>query len=342
MSTESRCTLFAGAGFSTALSRMINYHDGKNLIMPLAHQILSNQSAYDYFDPKKFPNHDYDKLGTYLEVHYGNRNPSVNYETVYGHLEEIQSPLATTLENLVFEVLGVNFPPIRYSDEVRQTIEIGRKWLCKNKISQIITTNPDILLDIIIAGSTEFDINFLNLFEGFSKQISIIRSSGPIDLEPVLSAHKGFGKLDSIERFIKLHGSITMAKKDKKFYWQNKYMWKNGISSNVYTHNNEYELCVVPPSPAKKYNVEPWKGLFDAAALILKNTQNLIFFGFGFAETDRALSEKLRENIKNIREIAIYQHPEPNDDNKEKAKTFLGLSDRDLARVKFFPSAEFF
>lgn len=325
-----RVTLFAGAGFSRAVSERVLYSDNQRLKMPLAREMFIY--SQDYLDGKNFLDCTYPKLGTYIEHKFGSRTHKENYEKVYGQLKgENKHDLAEALEAMVLENLGVNYPPIRYKCEVEQTINIIRKFLLREEISQVITTNPDILLDIAIVGATEFDKEFLNLFGNFGKNLNLIEEECRL-WQPVLSkAESRFKRLESIIRFVKVHGSITMAKKGSNFYWQSKYQWKHSISSAVYTHYGKYELCVIPPSPEKRYTASPWQDLMKETKDILRNTSKLIFYGFGFPDTDEALRSELEVPLKQIEEIRI-KDIDASEEFKRRAINFLQVNE---GRIKF-------
>ena len=332
-----KITLFAGAGFSRAVSEKIKYCGDEKIKMPLGNEMFNNKSSKDYLGGVKFPKHEYSKLGRYLDCKYGSHTPEVNYEVVYGELKENENDLAEVLEKMVFENLGVNFPPIRLKYEAEQTINIIREFLLIENISQIITTNPDILLDVSIMGATEFDDDFLKLL---GVKINLIKEETK-HWQPVLPIKVSFKRFNKVKRFVKLHGSITMAlknndkenkEKNNRLYWQSKYKWCRGISSAIYTHSGEYKLCVIPPGPEKRYSEFPWKYLMAEAKKIISNTDKLIFYGFGFADTDESLSEKLKECVGNKIEIHVIDKNSDSMKFRDKVKNFLDVND---TRVKF-------
>ena len=331
-----KITLFAGAGFSRAVSEKIKYCGNEEMKMPLGNEMFNNRSSKDYLGGVNFLNHEYSKLGKYLDCKYGSRTPEVNYEEVYGELKENKNYLAEVLEEMVFEILGVNFPPIRLKPEAEQTIKIIREFLSRENISQIITTNPDILLDVAIIGATEFDDDFINLL-GDSNNISLIKEETK-HWQPVLSKKESFDRFENVKRFVKLHGSITMALKNKdkenkeedKLYWQSKYKWNKGISSAMYTHSGKYKLCVIPPSPEKRYSKFPWKDLMGEAKKIISNTDKLIFYGFGFADTDESLGKELKDYVKKVGEIHIIDKNSDSMKFRNKVTRFLHVN-----QVKF-------
>ena len=318
MKNKKNTTLFAGAGFSRAVSEKIKYCGDEEIKMPLGKEMFNNKSSKDYLGGVNFLNHEYSKLGKYLDCKYGSRTPEINYEVVYGELlkDKKENYLAEVLEDMVFEILGVNFPPIRLKPEAEQTIKIIREFLLRENISQIITTNPDILLDVAIMGATEFDDDFLKLIykpDNSNKFIIDLITEETKLWQPVLSKKESFDRFENVKRFVKLHGSITMALKNKdkenkeedKLYWQSKYKWNKGISSAMYKHSEKYKLCVIPPSPKKRYSEFPWKNLMKEAKEIISNTDKLIFYGFGFAETDESLGKELKGYVKKEGEIHI-------------------------------------
>lgn len=296
-----KATLFAGAGFSRAVSEKVKYCGNENINMPLANEMFNNKSSEDYLGGIKFPDHKYSRLGSYLLVNYGSRNPGKNYEEIYG---ELKNDLAEVLEEMVFEHLGVNFPPHRIKCEAEQTIKIIREFIANENITKIITTNPDILLDTAIMGATEFDDKFLKLFGDYYYKLNLIEEECK-NWQPVLRKNESFERLKSISSFVKIHGSITMASKDEKYFWQSKYKWYKGISSAMYKHNGAYKRCVIPPNPGKRYKKSPWKELIREAKNILKDTDKLIFYGFGFGRTDKHLKEELEDSLKNINDIKV-------------------------------------
>ena len=110
-----KITLFAGAGFSRAVSEKIKYCGDEEIKMPLGNEMFNNKSSKDYLGGVKFRTHEYSKLGKYLDCKYGSRTPEVNYEIVYRELlrDKKENYLAEVLEEMIFEILGVDFPPIR-------------------------------------------------------------------------------------------------------------------------------------------------------------------------------------------------------------------------------------
>ena len=328
-----KITLFAGAGFSRAVSEKIKYCGDEEIKMPLGNEMFNNKSSKDYLGGVKFPKHEYSKLGKYLDCKYGSRTPEVNYEVVYGELlKDKKNYLAEVLEDMVFEILGINFPPCRLKCEAEQTIKIIREFLLRENISQIITTNPDILLDVSIMGATEFDYDFLHLF-GDSIKINLIKEKAR-HWQPVLRKNRSFDRFENVKRFVKLHGSITMAlcnkDKENRLYWQSKYKWNRGISSAIYKHSGEYKLCVIPPSPEKRYSEFPWKDLMKEAKKIISNTDKLIFYGFGFADTDKSLKKELKDYVRNVREIHIIDKNSDSMKFRNKVIRFLHVN-----QVKF-------
>ena len=125
---------------------------------------------------------------------------------------------------------------------------------------------------------------------------------------------------------------MALCNKDKenRLYWQSKYKWNRGISSAMYTHSGKYKLCVIPPSPEKRYSKFPWKDLMGEAKKIISNTDKLIFYGFGFADTDSSLSEELKECVKNAKEIHIIDKNSDSMKFRNKVTRFLHVN-----QVKF-------
>ena len=112
---------------------------------------------------------------------------------------------------------------------------------------------------------------------------------------------------------------------DKTIYWQSKYKWYRGISSAVYRYGKEYNLCVIPPSPRKRYNIWPWENLIGEAKDILKNTSRLIFYGFGFSLTDQSLSSVLGDRFKTIKKIYVIDKNENCSKFQQQASKFLSV-----------------
>jgi len=312
-------TLFAGAGFSRAVSEKVVYCDKISRKMPLANEMFKYSQTY-LLNPDNEPNFkDYENLSKFLAIIYGKRVPDVSYEDAYQKLNDQRPDLKPILERLAFENLGVNWVPIRYPCEVNQTIEIIRRALAKNKINRIIATNPDLLIDVAIMGATEFDENFVAL-SGFDK--SIIRCT---EWLPVLEIKESiWGRLEKITQYVKIHGSINyVISKDNKLSVNDKYEWHRGITTNKYTREKEvenvYSLCVIPPSPEKKYDKDPWKSLFLEAQKVWDSTDKLIYYGFGFSEGDKNLTE-LFEKIKGTTEIIIFDKKAGEEKFKKRVK----------------------
>ncbi len=332
-------TLFTGAGLSRAVSEIVQYHANEKIKMPMAYDMFDNVSAKEYLNAteESFPNayKAYGKLSDYLFKKYKNRTPHISYETVYSDLcEEKQSQAAEQLEGMIFEHLGGNFPPIRYDTEVLQTVRIIRSFLCTHSIENIISTNPDILLEVAVMGSTQFDKYFV---EKLGITSLTIKDNFPEGL-PVLSKEKGLPQLESINKLVKLHGSILLLKpiNDKNNYlWPERYVWYSGGAHTKYKLAG-YKLCVIPPINKKdiSYKEEPYKTLFETMKEIIEDTKTLIFFGFGFnLENDKSLSAKLKEIIsKNTKlKVIVYDITSKVKEEQFKAKTrrFLGLTSPD-------------
>ena len=330
-------TLFAGAGLSRAVSETVQYHANEKIKMPMAYDMFNNVSAKEYLNAteESFPNayKSYGELSNYLYKKYnGNRTPHKSYETVYSDLfEKEQFKAAEQLESMIFEHLGGNFPPIRYDTEVLQTVRIIRSFLCTHSIDNIISTNPDILLEVAVMGSTEFDKDFVEKLDITSLTIKDNFPKG----RPVLSKEKGLPQLESINKLVKLHGSILLLKpkNDKDNYlWPERYVWYSGGAHAKYKLN-DYKLCVIPPINKKEisYKEEPYKTLLETMKEIIEDTKTLIFFGFGFnLENDKSLSTVLNKIISKNTKLKVIVYDIASEVKKETFKTntteFLGLS----------------
>ncbi len=338
-----KITFFAGARFSRAVSERVKYQDEK-LEMPLASEMFNNKSSRDYLS-EYLSLGEYRFLGDYLVKKIGCRFPQKSYEEIYQNIIEDpnltnseQEKLKKLIEEMVFEILGNDFPPIRYKKEVKQTIKIIREAISKNKITDIVTTNPDILIETAIAGCTKYDDI------DFGANIKIMKTK----LMPVLDKNVINNKNETdIKKIVKLHGSVLFIRNSQhnKVYMIDKYEWKKGASiqkfkNEVKKHIGEdINFCVVPPltDKSKEYKEkEPWKTLFKDAEDLIKKSKKLIIFGFGFSENDKAL-KKLFKKIDKKTEIEIYDKRINDKEFKESVDKYI-----DIKRTKLKESKDFF
>ena len=323
-------TLMLGSGFSKAVAEKITDKKGQHMTMPI---------TTDFFpSSKSLLDKQYEKLGTYLRSnkrYYENGSdngyPKVNFEVVYNDCyNENNNFLERQLKELIFDNLGVNYSPTRNREEIRQTIEKIRKVIEKWNPNNIVTTNLDILLDIAIAGGTDF--RKMGHYYGLPV-ISILGSTeGIID-----------NKFIELNSFLKIHGSINWVKckECKTVYFMNRYLkWKQGIS--VVNHierccscscgKRNYEICVVQPMLNKKeaYEKSPWDKIWrDNLRAVLSETKELIIYGFGFGDT--AMQEYFKIDLNKECKIKIFDIQSIEEPFKEKAKKWL---ERDL-EIKF-------
>ncbi len=328
-----KITFFAGAGFSRAVSEKVEsveYRDrkGHRLKMPLVNEMFDNISSRDYLS-EFLKLGEYRFLGNYLLKRTGNRFPEISYEEVYHEIQRDsyltnseKEYLTRLIEEMVFENLGNNFPPLRYKNETKQTIKIIRKVIEKHKVKDIITTNPDILLETAIAGCTEYDtINF-------GSNITILNT----DFKPVLKKSKEVLKIG----IVKLHGSVLFMKCNNfnKVYMFDIYDWTSGESIQKFKNKateklggdkNDYSFCVIPPSTDKRdqYKEEPWNTWFKNAKKILKESQKIIFFGFGFSGNDKALRDLFKNCGYYGKVIEIYDIKAKDPEFKKAVKGFI-------------------
>lgn len=347
-----KITFFAGAGFSREVSERVKYQDDqhKKLKMPLASEMFNNKSSRDYLR-EDLSLGEYHLLGDYLVKKTGCRFPQKSYEEIYQNIMEDpnlmkseKEKLKKLIEEMVFEILGNDFPPIRYKKEVKQTIRIIREAISKNKITDIVTTNPDILIETAIAGCTKYDDI------DFGANIEIMRT----EFTPVLDKKVINSKNEiDIKKIVKLHGSVLFIRDSQhnKVYMIDKYEWKKRASIQKFKNEVKKHIertirrtvegvnfCVVPPLTDKsdEYEKEPWKRLFKDAKDLIKKSKKLIIFGFGFSENDKALKE-LFEKIKKETEIEIYDKRINDKEFKESVKKYI-----DIGRTKLKESKEFF
>lgn len=303
-----RTTLFAGAGLSRAISERVQYYNNEKLLMPMAYDMFDNISAKDYLSAVEgnFRN-AYGALSDYLNIRHKNRTPHKSYETVYSELlQKQEKQAAEQLEGMIFEHLGGNFPPLRYDMEVIQTIRVIRSFLATHQITNIISTNPDILLEVALAGATEFNHEFVKKLGINNIKIVPKFPQG----KPVLSINDGLPQLISINKLIKLHGSLLLLKSgsQNEYLWPDRYIWEFGSAHAKYKKEG-YKLCVIPPASEKQihYNEEPYKTMLDETKKILSQSEEVIFFGFGFSlENDKNLSDALKNVSSNLEKVIVY------------------------------------
>ena len=348
-----KITFFAGAGFSREVSERVKYQDDpdKKLKMPLASEMFNNKSSRDYLR-EDLSLGEYRFLGDYLVKKTGCRFPRKSYEEIYQNIiddpnltNSKKEKLKKLIEEMVFEILGNNFPPIRYQEEAKQTIRIIREVISKNKITDIVTTNPDILIETAIAGCTKYDDI------DFGANIEIMRT----EFTPVLDKKVINSKNEiDIKKIVKLHGSVLFIRDSQhnKVYIIDKYEWKKGASIQKFKNEvkkhiertirhivEDINFCVIPPlnDKSKEYKEkEPWKRLFKDAKDLIKKSKKVIIFGFGFSENDKALKELFKE-IDEETEIEIYDKRINDKEFKESVKKYI-----DIRRTKLKESKEFF
>lgn len=298
-------TLFAGAGLSRAVSEKVQYCGNMILKMPLSNDMFDNESAQDYLRKPQF-RQAYGILADYLFGKYGTSTPRANYEEVYSASNDICPKAAEQLEGMIFEHLGGNYPPIRYDIEVRQTIRIIRSFLCNYTVTNIISTNPDILLEVAVIGSTQFDEEFADIFGITELRIDRGFPGG----QPVLSKRDGWPQLRAIKRLIKIHGSLLLLKPQNigdPYLWPEYYVWNKGSAHAKYVKET-YGLCVIPPMKDKSiyYGDEPYRTLLANAIKVLGKSDTIIFYGYGFNETNDCGLSKSMQGILEGKRVIVF------------------------------------
>lgn len=328
---EENITFFAGAGFSRAVSENIKSaqykYDGSDerLNMPLATDIFLRSKTY--LSCSRF----YKVLGDYLENTYNNRFPPISYEEVYHKLlQNNKDELAELLEKMVFQLLGADYPPIRHEDECTEVINIISACLKKFAVTNIITTNPDLLIDVAIFGATEFDERLIKLAGGSFGKLEAKQKNN--NHPAVLRCNQsGYGYLESIKSYIKIHGSVNyVQKKCGKVIVMRDYTWHRGMSINIYLERTGGgRFCVIPPSTPKRYNEKPWNILQASAVKVLEKTDALICYGFGFSESDTELI-KIFDKVRKEARITIYDIKANDASFRERAQKYFDSHELDF------------
>ena len=311
MISRKSATLFAGAGFSRAVSEKVR---GKNSdeLMPLATEMFSNKSSKDYLSQQGFADGWYYRLGCYLKTRYGNRFEKVSYEVVYSDLLQTDPILASKLNELVFEQYGINFPPIKDTEMANETIKIIREYLKKHDVKNILTTNLDILLQVAVIGSTAFEKVDLEKFAGKKMDLQLISTTGTKEIyteEPIIvNRIENDPFRNGIQKCIPMHGSILLAKENTsgKFFWQDEFKWKVDGTTAAYTYGGLFERTVIPPVTGKRLTEEPYHSLYETGEEVLGNTNKLVFYGFGFSEPDISTNYWLKKHTHSIAAVIVF------------------------------------
>lgn len=259
---------------------------------------------------------------------------------------------AISLKEMVHEHLFVNFVPHKDKHRTEVMIKIVRDWLENNKISDIVTTNPDIILDIAVMGATEFDEEFLKKMKLKGDGINVSWFDGLLEdksNEMIVLPKKEGCMMKNIDSFIKLHGSISMLRKnsidkDQKYSWLRKYRWYPGISSGYVEYDGNYIREVIPPISGKTINgksissIEPYRTLYENAENILKYTKKIIFYGFGFSEHDAAVNDKINKYTSGVKDISVI---DTKCDDYKFRECVSDILKREIKDIKFWEPSKY-